>query len=210
MFGRSDDLIPVPPRLPPGPVWERLLFENPLPLVLVLVAAGVIAFYIFRRRGRVAMGAGAAGALILLAAGAWVMARQVVTEREGVKVAAAELVDAASKADTGRLDAMLDDGVMAYTVDAPGGMPKSRILAEVRRRLGEEYPIKEYVIQESQAAVDGPGVARAQLKGYVVESERGMSRSTWWALDLRRDGAGRWRTTAIRPLHPLIAAPPGR
>lgn len=209
MYGQSEDLVPVPPPLPAGPVWERLLFENPLPLVLVLIAGGVIAFYIFKRKGQSGRGLGAAGVLLALAAGDWLMARQVVTVREEVKAAAAALVDAAAKADTVRLDGLLDENAVAYTSETPNGMGRDRILAEVRRRLGEEYPVKRYAIEESQAVVDGPGVARAQLKVYV-EVERMGSLASWWALDLKRDGSGKWRTAAIRPLHPWIAARAGR
>jgi hypothetical protein len=206
LFERPNELEPTPPPLPSGPAWERLLFEAPLPLVILLIAAGVLTLFIMNRRGKVAIGLAAGAALLLAAAGLWALAAAITTDREEVKTAAADLVDAAAAADTARLDRLLDDTAMAYTIESPDGMGKPAILSTVRRRLGEEYKVEEYRVQESQAVLDGPGVARAQLKVYVVEAQHKASISMWWALDLRRDATGAWRTTAIRPLHPWIAA----
>jgi hypothetical protein len=205
-----DDLVPTPQPLPGGPAWERLLFENPLPLVVLLLASAVVVFFVMRRRAKAGIGAAVAGVLGLLAAGAWVLAREVVTVREEVKAAAAELVDAAAKADTARLEVLLDDNAVAYSSAAPGGMLKDRILAEVRRQLGERFRVSRYEIEESQAVVDGPGVARAQLRVWVEETDSRGSLSSWWGLDLKRDSGGGWRTSVIRPLHPLMAARAGR
>lgn len=200
---RPDDLVPTPPPLPAGAAWERLLLESPLPLVAVLLAGALIAYFVLRRRAR--LGLVAAAAMALAAGCVWMLARQVQTEREEVLAAAAELVDAAAKADTVRLDGLLDSTAVAYTRETPGGMSRGRILTEVRRQLGERHPVREYDIRESQAVIDGPGVARVQLRVQVVEADRGLSFGSWWALDLRRDESGRWKTSAIRPLHPLLA-----
>jgi hypothetical protein len=204
----EDGAAPAP--LPAGPVWERLLLENPLPLVVIALVAAVLAFFVLNRRGKVARGAGVAAALGVVAAGLWVLADWVQTEREEVEAAAAELVDAVADVDVARLDGLLDEGAMAYARDYPAGVSKPRILAEVRQKLGEEYPVKEYRIRESQAIIDGPGIGRAQLKVYVQGQDEKWSFSSWWRLDLGQDSGGRWKTTGIRPLHPWIAAPAGQ
>lgn len=204
------DEAAAPPPLPAGPVWERLVLEEPLMLTAALLGGALLGFFLLNRRGKAGKGFAVAGGLGLLTALLWLVAGRVSTEREQVAEAGAALVDAAARADVAALAGMLDESAVAYAREFPAGISKDRILAEVRRTLGERFQVKEQEVLASQAAIDGPGVARAQLKVRVVESGTGLPFTSWWRLDLRRDGAGRWLTTGIRPLHPWIAAPESR
>src|SRR5262249_13267256 len=109
--------------LPPSPLLERYLFENPWPLVVILVLAAVAAFALLNQRGKVKHGAMVAGTLVIAAAGVWLMARAVVTTRESLRKQTYRLIDAVIRVDAARAGQILEPDAVAYFTEMPAGTP---------------------------------------------------------------------------------------
>lgn len=201
-------LASVPP-LPRGPILERLLFENPWPVIALLVIFAVVTLVVANAQGRLKRGAIIAGACVLLAAVAWVIAGQVETTRETLKRRTLELVRAAAAVDVPRLDLLLHDSARMTTAAHPSGVDKDGILRATTQYLDSMYRIREHHVRTLQAVVDGPNVGRTQAQIRVVPELTGTPFISWWRIDWRLDG-GVWRAAAIEPLAPPIVTPPRR
>jgi|GEM_PF-3482716 len=81
----------VIPLLPSPPLITRLLFEDPLILTAILIAAAVGAFVIFNSRGKVKKAMLWCGAGLALAAGVQVLAFAIPTDREAIIAATTPL-----------------------------------------------------------------------------------------------------------------------
>lgn len=199
--------LATPAPLPRGPLWERLLLEDPLGLVAGLVLGAVVAFVVLNRRGRARSGAAAAGGLLVLAAGAWLAAHLVETPREAMTRQTVALVGAAAKVNAAALDRLLADDARLYSrfgFPAPrvptAGLAKAEIIRQVRASLGEDWPIREHSIREVQASLDSPTSGRSQVLVQATGDRFNFPFPSWWLIHWRKDAAGGWRAVSIEPL----------
>ncbi len=191
--------IPDPQPLPAGPLWSRLLLESPLPLVLLLATAGVVAILVLNQRGDLRRGLRTGGPILGAAAAVWLLASAVATDRERLKASAAALVRAVAAGDAEATDrALSQDAVVRTFVDA-SGLPRERIIERVGRdfRKGGSLEVKEYAILEMQATTQGDRDGFVQLKLRATPQITGGPTFSWWRLDLSRDADGEWRTTGV-------------
>jgi hypothetical protein len=199
-----------PPPLPSGPLWERLILENPWPTagVLAILAVAALAFLNRvdgdRSLGRIPLRTLVAAALTLVGVAVLVVGMSVTTHREELRAATTALVDATAKRDLDRLDRLLAPDARLHLTVQSAGLPgpiihREQILSLVDDVLGRRYPLKEHRVMEVQAALDGPRVARTQVRVRVVPEATEFPHTSWWRVDWRRD-ADRWWVVGIEPL----------
>jgi hypothetical protein len=194
--------VPDPIPLPGPSMGTRLLFENPLPVTLVLLVAGLVLYVVLNARGRFKQGLALAGACVLVAGGLWILAALVQTEHEKMRGAARDLVDAVATVDLAQMDELLAPEARLSSVPTLGDMGKAAIIEAVGGNLGpgRVFEIDEYAIQEMQTALDGPSSGRVQLRMRVDVKQMGYPNVSWWALGLSLGPDGNWRVVSIRAL----------
>lgn len=197
----------VPP-LPGPPLVERVLLEQPLPVVVLGVVAAAVAFFVLNRQGRATRAAVVGLALLGVGAAVAVVAGVVRTERERMAEATRELVMAAAGADVAGLTRLLSPDVRLFSrFSAPGygigsaGIDREEIL-EKTVQLQRQFSVREAEVREVQSVSTGPGVGSTQVQVRVKVGAGGMEfpYQSWWRVDWRRDASGRWLASAIEPV----------
>jgi hypothetical protein len=210
----------APPPLPPAPLWERLILENPWPTAGVLAILAIATMGIMsrtkadgdRRFAGLPLRTIIALALAILGGIVLAVGTAITTDREALRAGTARLVDVTARSDTAALERMLSEDVrLRLPAGLPGGgrngasVPRETILTMVEQYLGPQgrYPLREHRIAEIQATLDGPRVARAQVRIRVVPEATALPYTSWWRIDWRKDGEGEaavWRVIGIEPL----------
>lgn len=197
----------VPP-LPSSPLIERILLDNPWPTVVAMLLVGVVGFLILNQRGRAKHGLVVFGAALVAAAGAFVCAMVVETDREAMKRRSRELIGAVARVEVESLEELLDGDMELNVTQVGRGVGKEQTIASVRRYLGSVYPVREHTILELQSTLDGPRLGRTQVRVRVT-SDVGVLPS-WWRVDWLRDTDGTWRARRIEALWiPGVSRPGG-
>ncbi|MEO1007718.1 MAG: hypothetical protein AAFX79_04080 [Planctomycetota bacterium] len=190
--------------LPSGPLLSRFVLEQPLlpAIALLLVAIGVL--LVQNRTGRLGARSLWALAPVALAGGVLAAGSLVQTERELLRERTRELIGAAADADTDRLRGLLAEdvslevsGAIARVLQRVSG--REDMLSAVDARLERQYPIEDWSVYNLQASLDGPGVARTQLR-VRVEIRGSLAHGSIWRLHWERDGDGPWRCFELEPM----------
>lgn len=194
--------VPDPAPLPKPPLLSHLLFENPLPVTLVLVVLGLVLYVVLNARARFKQGLILAGACVLMAGGVWILAAIVQTDQEKMRQTARDLVDAVTRVDVGTVDRLLTSDARLSGVPMLGEMGKPAILSAISGNLGPGggYEVAEHSIQEMQSVIDGPLSGRVQLRVRVEVRQMGYPNVSWWGLGLARGTDGTWKVVGIRAL----------
>lgn len=195
----------TPPPLPRGSLFDRFLLENPWPTAVALVVFAAAVLASSNARGRLRQGLTAAAVCVAAAIGVWVLAFLVETPRERIRQRTADLVRVTVSADVAALDSMLDESVTLATVLSPSGIDKPGILRAVEQVLRGQYAIHDHRVLTTQATIDGPRVARSQVRVRVTPEATRIPHSSWWRIDWIYDGS-QWRVTRIEALSPDVAA----
>lgn len=188
-------------RLPAAPMLERWVLEEPIPALIILVLAGVIAFVLLNRagRGRDAMLAAAGG--IFLGAGVWALALLVQTDREGLRAEAARAVSLLMASDVQGVEGMLADGVSVRLVGRDTQETKASILEHIRRGTVLRYVRPTgWSISGDRAVIEGESRGKTQMR-VVVETEIAGRVGSWWLIHWQRDASGRWRIREVEAQH---------
>lgn len=201
-----NELLQAPPitPLPPVPLLERFLLEQPLLPVIVLALLAVIALVAFFSRNQRRRGLLVAGVLIAIAGGVYATASLVTTERERLHARTTELIGAAAKADTAALQDLLTEdaslrvtGELSRVVQPVDG--REAILDAATYRLRDRYTIDDWSIRDSQATIDGPNVGRTLIRVAVDTSSFSRTHYSWWRLHWEQGPDGLWRCFEIEP-----------
>jgi hypothetical protein len=191
------------PRLPDPPLFAHYVLENPWPLTIGLALVGIVAMLVLKRRGMPAEGTRALGLAFLLAAIVAGLGAAITTQRETLRSRTRELVDLTAEAKTTDLRDLLTEQarVGAFMVHFGGVRGREEVLGAVRRYLGEQIPLESHEIGPVQATIDGPNIARTQVRVWVKprkdEQKYGVATGAWFRIEWRRDGAGPWRASTI-------------
>ncbi|MBN4052770.1 hypothetical protein JYU07_00660 [Roseiflexus sp. AH-315-K22] len=196
---------PPPPPLPDAGFVERFVLDGPVVLMLVLLVGAFGALVVCRSMGKPRRGMTIALVLVATAAGAWVAASLIETDREAIKRSSRALIAAIATVDTASLDRLMADNVVMRYRYSPGDIGKDEIISHVQRYLGRQYPIKSHAVLHSEATLESKSVGRSQIQVQAA-AEMGASLTSWWRLDWAKDTSGRWRVSRITPLHDLIRA----
>ncbi len=191
----------APTALPNGPLWERLLLEQPWPLVALLGFTGIVAWAMlarltFARRLTLA----AIGPALALAV--WSLAFFVHTEREQIREASLKLIGAAARADTDTVATILADDFAFYSPGGGPGMNKDRALTIIRTELGGAWKIETWTALEVQASLDAHNSAelqRGQTQVHVRATLEGFLTFSWWKFDWERTAPGSWKLVSAEP-----------
>lgn len=200
-----------PPPLPPGPLWERLILENPWPTAgaLAVLAVAVLALMSRvdggRAVGRIPVRTILAAGLVVAGGAIMAVGMSVTTDREQLRAGTASLVDATAAQDMERLEVLLAPGAQLHVplrvpIGAGPTVPREQIFALVEDVLGRRYPLKEHRVMEVQATLDGQRVGRTQVRVRVVPEATQFPHTSWWRVDWVRGDDGRWRVLGIEPL----------
>lgn len=190
--------------LPPAPLVERFLFEQPLLPVIVLALLALVALVAFVGRGQRKRGLLVAGVLLAVSGGVFVTATLVTTTRETLLERTRALIGATAEADTGALRGLLsDDASLNTSGDIRRVLPPienvPELLDQVGRYLGREYTLSGWEILDQQATVDGPNVARTLVRVGVDADAFSRTHYSWWRLHWTLDANGGWRCFEIEP-----------
>lgn len=196
------------PLLPVPPLLERTLFEQPVPGAIVLLVAGAAAFIVLNRMNRGRQGLGAAALGLFLAGALFALASAVRTEREELQGLTESVIDRVIAADGSEVDRRLADTVTLRLLGRTSPMGKPEILRHVTGRTLQRYGVREHAIRSVQAVIDGPGVARTQVRIRVWTDLTGAPVGSWWLLHWQRDTEQRWRIVGIEAQQ-IDFVPPG-
>ncbi len=192
--------------LPSSSGFQRWVLEQPEPLALALVAAGVAGFVALNRRSARGMGALLLGLGVTLAAGLWLVGFLIQTDRERLAEVTARLIRAVPASDAKGVDALLAPEVVV----ASSGQVVTRRFGR-REILGAVagfawFKIDEWYQRPDGAALDGPNSARTRAVVRVRSSyyDSTLIPMTWeftWrrVAPPTRDDAG-WRLARMEML----------
>ncbi|MBI1335808.1 MAG: hypothetical protein GC164_02470 [Phycisphaera sp.] len=199
--------------LPPPPMVEHLVLEEPLALTVSLLIVGFVMFLVGRQRG--AKGPKrVAGVCALLAVGVYGLGTFVTTQRERVTQITRGLVASTCPVDMTRFRGFFDPG--AELVGPTGetwmtfeGMPEK--VEETAKRMG----IKEQNIRDIQAQVLSDGHAQTLLRVTTkLDESNGLSTlpTTWlltWEIKTEPGAShGQWRIVTVQWLRMGLNEPP--
>ncbi|MFI4915919.1 MAG: hypothetical protein ACIAS6_05350 [Phycisphaerales bacterium JB060] len=201
-----NELLQAPPitPLPPAPLLERFLLEQPLLPVIVLALLAIIAVVAFFGRSQRRRGLLVAGILIAIAGAVYATASLVTTEREHLQARTVELIGATAQADTAALqDLLTEDASLRVTGELSRVLQpldgREAILDAATYRLRGRYTIDGWSIRDSQATIDGPNVGRTLVRVGVDASSFSRTHYSWWRLHWERGPGGVWRCFEIEP-----------
>lgn len=203
--GTNPDAASVP-TLPTPPWIEATLFESPWTGMVVLVAAGAVAFWWFNRLQQGRTGAIVLAGAIAAAVGLFLTARFVTTEREELADRTETLVGRVAKADVDGISRMLAPDVRVTIFGRDRGFTAQSIgrWVENSMRPGAMYGVKDYSVGSLTATIDGANVARTQCRVRVTSETYGIPIGSWWRLTWRKDsaqgGSGDWLVTQIEAM----------
>jgi hypothetical protein len=202
----------------PSPLWREWLFENPWPVVLVLIAAAAVLRVVGVRRANLRL-ARAWWLLVPLAAVGYGLAHVVQTGREQViaqtraLIAATVVPEGAARMDAERVLAFFDERA---TLEDPDG----NVLADVMQMRGhlaavaDRFPIASQAMVQLRTQTTSSTRAVTTLELRTVFSQgigTGVPLASEWWVEWGRSGAGepagRWRVTRLRWLKLMDRVP---
>lgn len=192
-------------RLPPAPLLERFLFEQPLLPIAVLVLLALIAAIAFAGRNQRRRGLIVAGVLVAVAAGVYLASMLVTTERETLLERTEVAIGSVALLDVGTMREVLTEDLYLRTAGAiarlqPSVEGRTEIIDLAERRLKGSYHVTDWKILDRQATIDGPNLGRTLVR--VGVDADGISRThySWWRLHWERGPDGVWRCFELEPL----------
>ena len=191
------------PQLPDPPALAYYIFENPWLLTIGLGICGLVAMLVLRRRGQWREGRTLFICAAVLAALVMGLGLGVTTQRETLRARTRELVDLAAAAKTTDLRALLTEQarIGVFSNHFLGVRGREEVLKEVQTNLGDTYPLESHEIGPVQAVIDGPNVARTQVRVWVKPQKDqqlyGVATGAWFRIDWKRVEHGPWKVVAI-------------
>ena len=194
----------------------ELLLERPWSLITLVCGAAVIGAVVALRPGRLRAAWAIAGIGALVIAGLWILAWAVTSTPELLRRRTVQLVDAVARADVGAVDAMLAPGCevrspsagVASVLTLARGIDRAMILDRVGDELAGEFRVQSHLTGRVDAVVDGPRVARTQVRVRVRFERATVFQPSCWRLHWERGEDGVWRAGLIEPLA-IAGAPRG-
>lgn len=189
----------APPPLAEPLGLSVLLFEQPWIFMMIVLVAGIIASWWFKRRGNASKGLMILTGSVVVAGLLFVVAKLVVTDRERVGNGMRELLRATASVDSTGLGRLLDPQVKMYYFKSPAGLDRDGIIGAVKSDLGQTYRIKDWGIQELQIAPLSENVMTTQMRVRVTPEAWNFPHVSWWSVEWKKTG-DEWRVINIRPL----------
>lgn len=185
--------------LTPPPLWQEWLFENPWPLVIVLIVLAVVLRLMATRSRRprgYRFNYAALGAL-LAALGVYLLTVFVETDRERLVDRTRQLVAATAPLDTAAIDALIARGAV---VTGPAGetwVLYDDIRPELERAVGR-HGIARHALRSLAADVVSSVRGRSLLSLSTTTDDLGLPIRTQWLITWRKEGDGTWRVIELQ------------
>jgi len=189
------------------PILEHLFLESPGPLVALFGCVGLALLIMGNRRAdpkllRIGLGG------VLMAAGLWLVAHFVVTDREAITEATQAILDAVEAGDIAAVSAR--GGDRAQLLGPAGEVWRDREeMPDALRRAVDRYNVSSITVKRIDVWVDAKDVGHSQLDlrtGVGAGSFSGPVQ-TRWQLDWQRDEALGWRLDRVHWMEHDSAAP---
>lgn len=184
-----------------GSVLDRWVFEQPWPLGVGLLGAGMLVMYVLAARGEWKRGIGAGGALVLAGALVLIAGYMVTTTREHLVARGGAFVDAFFAADASAVGEMLDP---AFRLSAAGREARG-VDREAIKRLASgsaAFQVKQYDYAEQPggSAAESSATTRFRVRVYTpLRGYSGVPLTTMWEAQWSRSGGtgGAWAITSL-------------
>lgn len=191
--------------LPPAPLLERFLFEQPLLPMAVLALLALIAVIAFASRNQRRRGVLVAVVLVALAGGVYLLATLVTTEREELLERTEALIGATANVDRAAMGGLLTEDASLRTTGALERVLASidgrdSIISRASQSLEGRYRVNTWEILDRQATTDGPNVGRTLVRVGVDVDGFSRTHYSWWRLHWERGPDGQWRCFELEPL----------
>ncbi len=188
------------PALDPPSQFEEYLLVWPWPVAAILIAVGLVGFFLLNRMGKPArtslgvlvLGVGLGLAVVLLAS-------LVTTTREKIMIRTRAFIAAAAQADRAGADPLLAPDLELRGLGSGRIIDRARLLTIIDSDMKTRWVVKEHSIGTLRSVIDGPNTARSQVEVSVTPRDFPMSMGSWWLLRWRMDPDGTWRITSIEP-----------
>lgn len=182
----------------PDPPWfDHYVLEDPLPLVVLLALAAVIAFLAGGRLGKRSVQYASAG-LLVLAGGVALTGHLVETDREAMLAESRRLVEAArAPFDYVTVENLVDP---AFVMTIPDGKKivgdRDALLAAIKR-AERRMNIDSNTVTHHMERLDAPGDGAVYLAIFSNTSGKlgKQAAPTRWILHWKQDATGTWRLT---------------
>lgn len=191
------------PRLPDPPAVAYYVFENPWPLTIGLSVCGLVAMLVLRHRGQWREGRTVFACAAALAALVVGLGYGVTTQRETLRARTRELVDLTAAVKTTDLREFLTEQarVGVFSTHVGGVRGREEVLKAVQTHLGDTFSLESHEIGPVQAVVDGPNVARTQVRVWAKPQKDkqlyDVATGAWFRMDWKRDDQGPWKVVAV-------------
>ncbi|UYV13969.1 MAG: hypothetical protein NCW75_06680 [Phycisphaera sp.] len=192
-------------RLPPPPLLERFLFEQPLLPIAVLVLLAIIAVVAFASRNQRRRGLIVAGVLVAVATGVYLASMLVTTERETLLERTEVAIGATAQVEVDAMSEILTEDAYLRTAGAIARVQlpvegRTEIIDLAARRLQSRYRVGQWEILDRQATIDGPNLGRTLVRVGVDVDGFSRTHYSWWRLHWERGPDGVWRCFELEPL----------
>ncbi|MEZ6211551.1 MAG: hypothetical protein R3B46_09945 [Phycisphaerales bacterium] len=178
------------------PAWAIWLFEKPVATAIVLIIASFIVFTILSKRGRARASWIALSVGVVLAAGAFLTARMVTTDREHI-AAGAQGIRRSSRPNRHALES----AICSMTDWWSRSTARSRMSTRNRAIVTAASTLGHYGIRRASTRIDAVSVQRAGSGkadiGVLVTTESAGNATSTWTLEWRKAPDGSWRITAL-------------
>ncbi len=179
------------------PIYEVLLLESPWSVMVVCGVVAVMLFSAGQRRQNKGLMIGASGALVL-AAGVYLLATAVTTDREHLKQHTRDLVAATAPLNEAELDRLIDPTAVVTGPDGQVWVKAGDVLPRARSVLTRVSLLSQDIrLLDAVGHDNGWGESTVTIQ---TQASSGNAVNTGWLLSWRKDdGAdGAWRVIDIR------------
>ncbi len=193
------------PALPDTPILEHWLYEAPLLPVGVLVIVGFVVLITTVRRQKKAPSLIVAAVLFVLAAGVYLTAGRVTTDREILIDRTAELVASVAEGNADGVRAILAEPFRISPSDNAAGtarrVPQISDFEQIRTAISKWIVpfVGSHQILETRAGMDGPSIGRTLVRVRVRMPDGGLLGHSWWEIEWRASG-DQWLATRIESI----------
>ncbi|MFI4871950.1 MAG: hypothetical protein ACIARQ_09075 [Phycisphaerales bacterium JB061] len=199
------------PALPETPILERYLFEAPMVPVALLVVIALIALLVGLRSSKPKGPVISALVMLVLAAGVYITAGQVTTDREVITERTAELIGAIAESDVQAMRSTMaesvrlghSDNASSVATRVPRLTGRDRIESTVNTVLGEQGSPQRLVgshqILETRAGLDGKNTGRTLVRVRVRGPGDAFVNHSWWEVTWKRIDSV-WQATRVEAI----------
>jgi len=185
-----------PDPLPPAPLLERWLLQDPLPTVILLAICAAVGWWWLNRVGRARAGATAGAACLLAAGGVLLLARLVVTERESLAARCTALVNATIDGRDAEVAGFLRSDALASVPQVNIEWSRDELLRRIREGEAHRRGADKADLRWVTSTIDGPTAARTQVRVQARMMDTWLP-TTWMISWARNDPASPWQVRRI-------------